>query len=207
MHSFRVVPEIRQYDTTKEFCADLHIGKGDLLLISESLYDKFFKLHDKGAIPVFYRQYGSGEPTDLMVEGIYRDLQGLSYQRVIAVGGGTILDVAKLFALKNISPVVDLYDRKLEIQKEKELILVPTTCGTGSEVTNISILELTAKNTKLGLADDALFADKAVLIPELLKNLPLRFFATSSIDALIHSIESFTSPKASAFTRDRKSVV
>ena len=101
MHSFRLVPEIRQYDTTKEFCADLHIGMGDLLLISESLYDKFFKLHDKGAIPVFYRQYGSGEPTDLMVEGIYRDLQGLSYQRVIAVGGGTILDVAKLFALKN----------------------------------------------------------------------------------------------------------
>lgn len=145
MHSFRLVPEIRQYDTTKEFCADLHIGMGDLLLISESLYDKFFKLHDKGAIPVFYRKYGSGEPTDLMVEGIYRDLQGLSYQRVIAVGGGTILDVAKLFALKNISPVVDLYDRKLEIQKEKELILVPTTCGTGSEVTNISILELTAK--------------------------------------------------------------
>ena len=169
MHSFRLVPEIRQYDTTKEFCADLHIGMGDLLLISESLYDKFFKLHDKGAIPVFYRKYGSGEPTDLMVEGIYRDLQGLSYQRVIAVGGG--------------------------------MILVPTTCGTGSEVTNISILELTAKNTKLGLADDALFADKAVLIPELLKRLPLRFFATSSIDALIHSIESFTSPKANAFTR------
>ena len=63
MHSFRLVPEIRQYDTTKEFCADLHIGMGDLLLISESLYDKFFKLHDKGAIPVFYRKYGSGEPT------------------------------------------------------------------------------------------------------------------------------------------------
>lgn len=201
MHSFRLVPEIRQYDTTKEFCADLHIGKGDLLLISESLYDKFFKAQDKGAIVIHYRKYGSGEPTDLMVEGIYRDLQGLSYQRVIAVGGGTILDVAKLFALKNISPVVDLYDRKLEIQKDKELILVPTTCGTGSEVTNISILELTAKNTKFGLADDALFADKAVLIPELLKNLPLRFFATSSIDALVHSIESFTSPKASAFTR------
>ncbi|WP_461884188.1 hypothetical protein [Fusicatenibacter sp.] len=69
MHSFRLVPEIRQYDTTKEFCADLHIGKGDLLLISESLYNKFFKQHDKGAITVFYRKYGSGEPTDMMVEG------------------------------------------------------------------------------------------------------------------------------------------
>lgn len=201
MHSFRLVPEIRQYGTTKEFCADLHIGKGDLLLISESLYDKYFKQNETGAVVVFYRKYGSGEPTDLMVEGIYRDLQDVSYQRVVAVGGGTILDVAKLFALKNISPVCDLYDHKLEIQKEKELILVPTTCGTGSEVTNISILELTAKSTKLGLADDALFADKAVLIPELLHNLPLRFFATSSIDALIHSIESFTSPKASDFTR------
>lgn len=201
MHTFRLVPEIRQYDTTKEFCADLHIGKGDLLLISESLYDNYFKQYETGAIVVHYRKYGSGEPTDQMAEGIYRDLQGVSYHRVIAVGGGTILDVAKLFALKNISPVCDLFDHKLDIQKEKELILVPTTCGTGSEVTNISILELTAKNTKLGLADDALFADKAVLIPELLQHLPLHVFATSSIDALIHSIESFTSPKATAFTR------
>lgn len=97
--------------------------------------------------------------------------------------------------------MVKLFQKELPIEKEKELILVPTTCGTGSEVTNISILELTAINSKFGLAVDELYPDKAVLIPELLADLPMKFFSTSSIDALIHAIESFNSPKANDFTR------
>lgn len=201
MKQFCVVPKIIQMDTAEEFCSTYGIGSGDLLLVSGRMYEQHFKGLTDGACVINYRNYGAGEPTDLMVEGIWEDIKDVDYKRVIAVGGGTILDVAKLFALKNISPVVDLYDRKLEIKKEKELILVPTTCGTGSEVTNISILELTAKNTKMGLADPELYADDAVLIPELLYDLPFKFFATSSIDALIHSIESYTSPKANDFTR------
>lgn len=189
------------FDTAEEFCREFEIGKGDLVFVSSSTYAKYLEGKTEGAEIVNYRKYGSGEPTDLMVEGIYKDVKDLEYSRVFAIGGGTILDVAKLFALKNISPVTDLYERKLEIRKEKQLILVPTTCGTGSEVTNISILELTTKNTKMGLAVDELYADDAVLIPELLSGLPSQFFATSSIDALIHSIESFTSPKATAFTQ------
>ena len=187
--------------TVDEFCNQYSIGKGDIVFISKTAYDRSFAGKIKEATVIDYRKYGKGEPTDIMVESIYKDIKDIDYKRVFAIGGGTILDVAKLFALKNISPVVDLYDKKLDIKKEKELILVPTTCGTGSEVTNISILELTTKNTKMGLAADELYADDAVLIPELLNELPFKFFATSSIDALIHSIESFTSPKANEFTK------
>lgn len=201
MKEFCVVPKIVQIDTAEAFCSTYQIGAGDLLLMSGRMYRQHFEGLTKGAYVIDYRKYGFGEPTDLMAEGIYQDIKDINYRRVIAIGGGTILDVAKLFALKNISPIVDLYDRKLEIKKNKKLILVPTTCGTGSEVTNISILELTAKNTKMGLADPELYADEAVLIPELVEDLPFQFFATSSIDALIHSIESFTSPKANDFTR------
>lgn len=110
-----------------------------------------------------------------MVEAIYKDIKDISYKRVIAIGGGSVLDVSKLFVLKTISPVVDLFEHKLEFIKEKELILIPTTCGTGSEVTNISILELKAKHTKMGLAVDELYADYAVMIPELLEDLPFQF--------------------------------
>ena len=53
----------------------------------------------------------------------------------------------------------------------------------------------------MGLADAALYADQAVLVPELLKGLPDRVFSASAIDALIHSVESYTSPKATAFSR------
>jgi 4-hydroxybutyrate dehydrogenase len=68
-------------------------------------------------------------------------------------------------------------------------------------MTNISILALKSRNTKKGLANDALYADAAVLIPELLEGLPDYVFATSSIDALIHAIESTLSPKGNAYTR------
>lgn len=200
MKTFSVEPEIKIMDTVREFCEIYSIGKGDLVFVSENTYNKYFKGLINDAYICNYRMYGSGEPTDIMVESIYNEVKNYNYKRVFAVGGGTILDVAKLFTLKNISPVNDLYDKKLEIVREKELVLVPTTCGTGSEVTNIAILELTKKGTKFGLAVPELFADDAVLVPELLDSLPFRFFAASSIDALIHSIESFTSPKASPFT-------
>lgn len=201
MKTFQICPKIVEIDTVKEFCTKYKIGEGDLLFVSTGTYERSFSGLTEGAYVVNYRKYGKGEPTDLMVENISKDLEGVKYKRVIAVGGGTILDVAKLFALKQVSPVVDLFEKKIVPEKEKELILVPTTCGTGSEVTNISILELTVRNTKFGLAVPELFADDAVLIPELLQELPFTFFATSSIDALIHSIESFTSPKANEFTK------
>jgi len=202
MKQFGITPNILQFDKCCECCEYFQIGKGDLVFISDHTYAAFFKGRiSEEAYIVNYRQYVKGEPTDVMVEQIYADIQEIKYDRVFAIGGGTILDVAKLFALKNVLPVVDLFNKKINIIKNKKLILIPTTCGTGSEVTNISILELTAIHSKFGLAVDALYADDAVLVPELLENLPRSVFATSSIDALIHAIESYTSPKANAFTQ------
>ena len=86
------------------------------------------------------------------------------------------------------------------MKKVRELIAVPTTCGSGSEVSNVTIAELTELHTKMGLAADELFPDHAVLIPELLEKLPYSYFAASAIDALIHAVESFVSPKASRYT-------
>ena len=201
MKEFSIHPTIKMLDSADEFCERYAIGKGDLVFVSGSTYQRYFEGKIDNAHVINYRKYGKGEPTDLMAEGIYKDIKDLDYKRVIAIGGGTILDLAKLFTLKNISPVTDLFEKKLDILREKELVLVPTTCGTGSEVTNVSILELTVRNTKFGLAADELFADEAVLIPQLLENLPFRFYATSSIDALIHAIESYTSPRATAFSK------
>ena len=202
MIPFEIIPKILQFDQCKECCDYFQIGKGDLVFISDQTYDQYFSEYiDGGAYFVNYRKYVKGEPTDVMVEKIYSDIKEYQFTRVFGIGGGTILDVAKLFALKTMVPVVSLFNKELEIKKEKELILIPTTCGTGSEVTNISILELTSIQSKFGLAVDELYADYAVLIPELLNNLPMKVFATSSIDALIHAIESYTSPKASEFTK------
>ncbi len=193
MKELSIKPEIFSFDTCKEFCEAYQIGEGDLIITNQYIFEPYFGGLDIKADVLYQEKYGAGEPSDEMAEAMYADMKG-DYKRIIAIGGGTIIDISKIFALKNVSPILDLYDRKVEIVKDKELVLVPTTCGTGSEVTNIAILELKSRHTKLGLAVDEMYADSAVLVPELLKGLPFKFFATSSIDALS------LSPKATSYT-------
>ena len=200
MKQLAVKPEIHKFETAKEFAEAFKLGKDDLVITNEYIYKPFFGALNLPCATLFQEKYGTGEPSDDMVEAMYKDVHG-SYKRIIAIGGGTVIDISKFFSLKHTSPVLDLYDGKQEIVKGKELIIVPTTCGTGSEVTNIAVLSLNARGTKKGLAHDAMYGDYAVLIPELLKDLPFKFFATSSIDALVHSVESSLSPKATESTK------
>ncbi len=200
MKQFELHPALYRYDSCEQFCRALEIGPGDLILTNEFLYRPFFGGRELGAQVIFQEKYGGGEPSDEMAEAIGRDVQG-DPRRVIGIGGGTVLDLSKLFALETVTPILDLYDKKTEPRKKRRLVLVPTTCGTGSEVTDISILELKSRSTKLGLAHEALYADEAALVPQLLSTLPYRFFATSSIDALIHAVESSVSPKATEYSK------
>ena len=200
MKQLMLKPSIYRYATSKEFAEDFKIGEGDLVITNAYIYDPFFGDLGLKCDVLYQEKYGAGEPSDDMVEAMYRDIKRQP-KRVIAIGGGTIIDISKLFALKHVSPVLDLYDGKLPIVKDKELVLVPTTCGTGSEVTNVAILALNSRGTKKGLAVDEMYADSAVLIPELVKGLPFKFFATSSIDALIHAVESSLSPKGNEMTK------
>lgn len=201
MKKFSIVPEIITFDTFEEYKNEYPITKEDIVFSGGTLCKKLKHYFENAVYVVDFAKLPKGEPTDLMVESIYSQIKDIEYSHIIAVGGGTVLDVAKLFALKEVHPVVDLFQKRIPIVKDKKLTLIPATCGTGSEVTNISILELTAINSKFGLAADELYADESVLIPELCKELPFKFFAASSVDALIHSIESFTSPKSNEFTR------
>lgn len=200
MKELSVKPDIYSFATAKEFAEEFAIGEGDLIITNEYIYKPFFENLNLSCDLIFQERYGSGEPSDDMAEAVYKDIKGY-HKRIIAIGGGTIIDIAKLFALKNVSPILDLYDGIIPPVKDKELILVPTTCGTGSEVTNIAILALNSRGTKKGLACDAMYADSAVLIPELLGSLPFGVFATSSIDALVHAVESSLSPKGNETTR------
>lgn len=201
MKRFSIIPEIICFDTFDEYKNEYPITDETVVFSGGTLCKKLKHHFKNAAYIVDFGNLPKGEPTDLMVESIYSQIKDIEYSHIIAIGGGTVLDTAKLFALKEVHPVVDLFQKKLPIIKDKKLTLIPATCGTGSEVTNISILELTAINSKFGLAADELYADEAILIPELLSKLPFKFFATSSVDALIHSIESFTSPKSNEFTR------
>lgn len=200
MKMLSIKPTIYKYKTAEEFAKEFKIGAGDLVITNEYIYQPFFGKLNLGCDVLYQEKYGAGEPSDDMAEAMYKDIKG-DHKRVIAIGGGTVIDISKLFALKTVSPILDLYDGKTEIVKDKELVLVPTTCGTGSEVTNIAVLNRTRMGTKMGMVAPTMYADYAVLIPELLEGLPLKVFATSSIDALVHAVESALSPKATDYTR------
>lgn len=201
MKSFLIRPEIKIIDTIQELISCYCISDSDVIFTTHITLEHYLKDAVDQAIIVDYDRFGHGEPNDVTVEKICHFLEDKQYHRVFAIGGGTVLDIAKLFALKQVSPVTDLFTGKIKPVKDKKLILIPTTCGTGSEVTNISILELTSMNTKFGLAQDELYGDEAILCSEFLNGLPLSVFATSSIDALIHAVESFTSPQANNYTK------
>ena len=193
MIELQVKPTILTFDTCKEFAETLHIGRGDLLVTNEYIYKPVLSSLGLACDVLFQEKYGSGEPSDEMAEAMYKDMPK-DFKRIIGIGGGTVLDLCKIFALKTVSPVLDLFEGKFQPQKRAGLVLVPTTCGTGSEVTNVSVLALISRNTKKGIAHEALYADTAVLIPELLRTLPFKVFATSSADALVHAVESALSP-------------
>lgn len=187
-------PEIFKAASFEDFKKDFAVGAGDLVIT-----DRIFENINFGCDVIYEDDYGRGEPTDEKIDKMLELVSSKNRKRIIAVGGGTAIDISKLLVDSSKKTCEDVYEKP--IVKDRTLIAVPTTCGTGSEVTNISIVAFIKKQTKIGRVDEALYPDQAVLIPELLSNLPYGVFITSSVDALIHSIESFLSPKATEFSK------
>jgi len=112
---------------------------------------------------------------------------------IIGLGGGSSLDVAKLAAvlLQTSQPLRELYGIGKVAGGRRPLALIPTTAGTGSEVTNIAILT-TPENTKMGVVAPQLYADYVLLDAELTIGLPPIHTAATGIDAMVHAIEAYT---------------
>ncbi len=113
---------------------------------------------------------------------------------VIGFGGGSSMDVAKLISvlLGNDQELKEMYGIGNVKGKRLPLVQIPTTAGTGSEVTPISIVT-TGATTKMGVVAPQLYADLAILDAELTVGLPKNVTAATGIDAMVHAIEAYTS--------------
>tara|TARA_R110000823_G_scaffold139607_2_gene269454 strand:- start:4677 stop:5843 length:1167 start_codon:yes stop_codon:yes gene_type:complete len=113
---------------------------------------------------------------------------------VLAVGGGSSMDVAKVVAvlLRTEQPLQALYGVGNVQGGRAPLILVPTTAGTGSEVTPVAVIT-TGATTKAGVSSPVLLPDVAVLDPDLTLGLPPAVTAMTGVDAMVHAIEAYTS--------------
>jgi alcohol dehydrogenase class IV len=134
------------------------------------------------------------DPPEAVVHASVAAGRGCSADIVIGLGGGSSLDIAKLCAVLLVSaqPLAEMYGTAKVLGTRLPLVLVPTTAGTGSEVTNISVIT-TGETTKLGVVSRQLFADFALLDAELTVGLPKAHTAATGIDAMVHAIEAYTS--------------
>lgn len=116
---------------------------------------------------------------------------------VLGFGGGSSMDVAKLAAVLALGQekLPDIYGVGNVKGKRLPLMLVPTTAGTGSEVTPISIVT-TGASEKMGVVSPVLLPDAVILDPELTLGLPAPITAATGIDAMVHAIEAYASASA-----------
>ena len=205
-----IVPTIYKMKDFGQLAEEFNLGERDMVLTNEMIYTPFMKDFNIPCQYVFQEKFGTMEPSEEMVEAIYEAVPYDSYDRVVAIGGGAIMDLCKLLGIRRPSSVHEMYFKREPVIHEKEVIAIPTTCGTGSEVTNISVLivkdekdgVLTGGDTKLGLVSDDIIPNKVVMIPKFLETLPYKPFACSAIDALIHATESFLSPLRKTMTSE-----
>ncbi len=198
---FRLKTQIYAEEKLNVCFEHLKLGETDLILTGNSSAKAVHQVAGQSKARVLNTGvFGSGEPKEEWVDKILLEASAFSYERVIAIGGGAVLDIAKLCIFGDGRTSSQLFADKELLVKRRELIAIPTTCGTGSEVTSVSVVEFGALHSKLGLQMDDLFPDRAILIQELLEALPYKTFALTSIDALAHAIESLLSQKANAYT-------
>lgn len=113
---------------------------------------------------------------------------------VIGFGGGSPMDTAKVIAhlAGSDQPLETMYGVGLAKGPAKPLLLIPTTSGTGSEVTNVAIIT-TGETSKQGIVADSLYASRVLLDANLTVGLPKSITAATGIDAMVHAIEAYTS--------------
>lgn len=146
---------------------------------------------------------------DLPVEPDYQSVQKLVDQfkasgagMIIACGGGSVMDAAKLASVLVTDEygVKELLDNPSRAKKCVPLIMVPTTAGTGAEVTPNAIVAVPEKELKIGIVNENMIPDYVILDARMIKNLPRKIAAATGVDALAHCIECFTGNKANPFS-------
>jgi alcohol dehydrogenase class IV len=153
------------------------------------------------------RRYGlfdrvKPEPEISIVEDCTRAYRDGGHDGLIGVGGGSAIDIAKGVAAfaSHEGPLAELFGVDLVKRKGPPLIAIPTTAGTGSEVTNVAIFSDKQAQLKKGIVSDYLLPDVALVSPLMTLTCPRSVTAASGVDALVHAIEAYLSVNASPIT-------
>ena len=216
---FRVPPKIYFKRGSTDLALREYAGKKRVFIIT----DRF--LFDSGAVRTVtdtleaidadYQIFFDVKP-DPTLSTVYQALTMVrSYQPdlLIALGGGSPMDVAKIIWLMYEQPDTDFVDLSMrfmdirkkicqlpELGKKAELVCIPTTSGTGSEVTPFSVITDDETQVKYAIADYALTPDMAIIDANFVDDMPKSLTAAGGLDALVHCLEAYVSVMATNYT-------
>ena len=201
---FQTVPNIiAGLGTIRELHQILQKGKyvrvllvTDQGMITQNLHEEvLYIINEAGLDYAIYADVQADPPEHIIADAISFARQE-QIDVVIGFGGGSSLDVAKIIAVlshpQQTQCLNELYGIDQIEGPRLPLILIPTTAGTGSEVTPISIVT-TGETTKTGIVSPLLIADIAILDASFTRGLPKHITAATGIDAMVHAIEAYTS--------------
>ena len=142
------------------------------------------------------------EPSYLQVEAVVDMVQGQECDLIIGLGGGSVMDAAKLASVLKGAPytIKDLLNDPTQAEKKVKTVMIPTTCGTGSEATCNAIVAIPEEKSKKGIVNDNMIPDYVILDAQMIAKLPKAIVAATGVDALTHVVECFTSKKATPFS-------
>lgn len=144
----------------------------------------------------------TAEPAYQDAERVIREAEDYSADLIIGIGGGSVMDAAKLCSvLKGADYTIrDLLKDPTRARKQVKTVMIPTTCGTGSEATCNAIVAIPEEESKQGIVNDSMIPDYVILDSQMIRKLPKSIVAATGVDALAHVVECYTSKKATPFS-------
>ena len=189
-------------EITKPYGTKALIVTGRSSAKKSGLYDKVNdSLKAAGIDSVLFDKVAQNPLTTTAIEGA-EFAKANDCDVVVAIGGGSIMDCAKAIAFLavNDGDINDyIFNRKVS-DKALPLVLIPTTCGTGSEGNGFAVLTNPENGDKKSLRSNAVIAKASIVDPECMMTMPKRVLASVGFDALCHSMEAYTSKIAQPFT-------
>ena len=171
------------------------------LMTHENMKDQVLQSISEHGLKATFYTHQQGEPnTDHLDNALYAT-RNHDADCVVAIGGGSVIDLAKIvsaFAIHKEMSLDDIPNQK--ILTRLPLIAIPTTAGTGSEATKVAVITESKSNVKKNPAHSSLTPDIAILDPHLTATLPRNITAYTGMDALAHALEAYVSTRASTMS-------
>lgn len=144
----------------------------------------------------------TAEPAVADVERVIAEVGKEQVDLIIGVGGGSVMDASKLASIVVGADYTlrDLLQDSSIAKKYIKTVMVPTTCGTGSEATCNAIVAIPEKESKQGIVNNCMIPDYVILDADMIARLPQKIIAATGVDALAHVVECFTSKKATVLS-------